>query len=72
VAARSTAKPSRVLTIKGAAEIIGVSEMTLRRWDDSGKFRARRHPVNGYRLYDRARVLSLRKRIMGSGRGAAA
>jgi excisionase family DNA binding protein len=72
VPSRSTSKASDVLTIKGAAEILGVSEMTLRRWDESGRFRARRHPINGYRLYDRARVLTLRKRIMGTGRGAAA
>ena len=72
VSRRTKPKGSSVLTIKAAAEMLGVSEMTLRRWDQSGKFRARRHPVNGYRLYDRARVVSLRKHIVGSGRGVAA
>jgi excisionase family DNA binding protein len=72
VAARSTGKPSEMLTIKGAAEILGVSEMTLRRWDESGKFRARRHPINGYRLYRRRDVVRLRQRITGVRRGAAA
>jgi DNA-binding transcriptional MerR regulator len=69
---RTKSKEARVLTIKAAAEILGVSEMTLRRWDQGGKFRARRHPVNGYRLYDRARVLNLLRKIVGVGRGAAA
>lgn len=54
-----------VLTIKDAARVLGVSEPTLRRWDEQGKFRARRHPINGYRLYDRAKVLAMRKKIFG-------
>ena len=66
------AKFSELLTIKEAAAILGVSQMTLRRWDESGKFRARRHPLNGYRLYDRARVMKLRDRILGVIRGTAA
>ncbi len=40
------------LTVKAAAEFLGVSPETLRNWDDAGKLRAIRHPVNGYRLYD--------------------
>ena len=54
-----------ILTIKDAARLLGVSEPTLRRWDEQGKFRARRHPINGYRLYDRAKVLAMRKKIFG-------
>jgi len=54
-----------IVTIKEAASLLGVSEPTLRRWDDAGKFKARRHPINGYRLYDRAKVLAMRKRILG-------
>lgn len=52
-----------MLTIKETAEILGVSEVTLRRWDRSGKFSPHRHPVNGYRVYRRADVLKLRKKI---------
>ena len=37
--------------IKEAAEILGVSPLTLRNWDKSGKFRAQRHPMNNYRVY---------------------
>lgn len=51
------------LTIKEAALILGVCEMTLRRWDNSGKFRPHRHPVNGYRIYRREDVFALRKLI---------
>ena len=65
VKTRRNAKPGDVLTIKEAAATLGVSEMTLRRWDLAGKFRARRHPINGYRLYDRSKVLAMRKRIFG-------
>jgi DNA-binding transcriptional MerR regulator len=52
-----------VLTIKATAKILGVSEVTLRRWDKSGKFSPHRHPLNGYRCYRRDAVLKLRKRI---------
>ncbi len=56
---------SAIITIKEAARLLGVSEPTLRRWDEQGKFVARRHPINGYRLYDRAKVLAMRKKIFG-------
>jgi MerR family copper efflux transcriptional regulator len=39
------------LTVKEAAEFLGVSPSTLRNWDRSGKLEAIRHPLNGYRLY---------------------
>jgi excisionase family DNA binding protein len=38
-------------SIKEAAEILGVSPLTLRNWDRSGKFKAQRHPMNNYRIY---------------------
>ncbi len=38
-------------SIKEAAEILGVSSLTLRNWDKSGKFPAQRHPMNNYRVY---------------------
>jgi len=40
------------LTIKDAAELLGVTPTTLRNWDKSKKLVAHRNPVNGYRLYD--------------------
>lgn len=47
------AKISEYLTIGEAAEVLGVSKDTLRRWDRSGDLKARRHPVSRYRLYVR-------------------
>lgn len=38
-------------SIKEAANILGVSPLTLRNWDKSGKFHAQRHPMNNYRVY---------------------
>ncbi len=41
-------------TVAVAASYLGVSASTLRNWDRAGKLKARRHPINGYRLYNRA------------------
>lgn len=38
-------------SIKEAAEVLGVTPLTLRNWDKSGKFPAQRHPMNNYRVY---------------------
>lgn len=42
---------SKFITIKDAAKILGVSKITLRNWDASGKLQALRHPFNNYRVY---------------------
>lgn len=47
---------SDTITISEAAEILGVSAATLRRWDKDGKFISSRHPINKYRVYDKSRV----------------
>jgi excisionase family DNA binding protein len=39
------------LTVKEAAEFLGVTTATLRNWDRRGKLIPVRHPVNRYRLY---------------------
>lgn len=52
-----------VLTIKDAARVLDVSEQTLRRWDKAGKLPAKRHPMNGYRLYLRRQIVELRRQI---------
>lgn len=62
-AKRSTT--AALVTIKEAATTLGVSEVTLRRWDEAGKFPARRHPINGYRLYRLDDVKRLRLAIEG-------
>jgi excisionase family DNA binding protein len=62
--------PADLLTIAEAAKLLGVSLPTLRRWDDLGKFPARRHPINGYRRWLREDVLDLRRRIIKGERAA--
>jgi excisionase family DNA binding protein len=37
-----------------AADMLGVSQNTLRAWAKEGKIPLRRNPVNGYRLFKRA------------------
>ena len=44
-------KLSDYLTVGDAASHLGVASCTLRRWDATGKLKARRHPVTGFRLY---------------------
>jgi DNA-binding transcriptional MerR regulator len=57
----------KLLTIKQAAEILAVAEVTLRRWDSAGKFKARRHPMSNYRIYAERDVIRLRDRIWTGG-----
>lgn len=42
------------LPVQEAADYVGVSAQTLRRWDTAGKLRPVRHPSSGYRYYRRA------------------
>lgn len=63
----STPPISGYLTVKDAALVLGVCRKTLRNWDRTGKVKARRHPVNGYRLYLRE-DLEVILRGAGSGR----
>lgn len=41
----------KFITIKEAAKILGVSTLTLRNWDNNGRFPAARHPISNYRVY---------------------
>jgi DNA-binding transcriptional MerR regulator len=52
-------------SIKEAAEILGVSPLTLRNWDKSGKFKAQRHPMNNYRVYRLSALESVIEDIEG-------
>jgi excisionase family DNA binding protein len=47
-------KLSEYVRTAEAAEILGVSQNTLRTWAESGKIPVRRNPANGYRLFRRA------------------
>ncbi len=57
-----------LLTIGDAARLLGVSLSTLRNWDRAKKLKARRHPINRYRLYERREVEVLSRRITGERR----
>jgi DNA-binding transcriptional MerR regulator len=61
VLTRRTRKPPVLLIVHEAADVLGVSARTLCR--ALGKFNARRHPINGYRLYREDEVHRLRERI---------
>jgi excisionase family DNA binding protein len=60
------ARQSSRLTIAEAASLLGVSVSTLRNWDRLGKLTPRRHPINGYRMYDRAEIVRLKEQIEGT------
>jgi len=49
----------QLISIKKAAEIIGVTPLTLRNWDRDGKLKALRHPMNNYRVYRRQDIEKL-------------
>lgn len=63
---RQAAKQSKHFTIAEAAGLLGVSISTLRNWDRQGKLTPRRHPINGYRIYDRAEIVRLKQQIEGT------
>jgi len=44
-------KLDEYLTIKEAADFLGVSSNTLRNWGRDGKIAMHRNPINGYRLF---------------------
>jgi excisionase family DNA binding protein len=44
-------KISDYLTLKEAANILGVAPQTLRNWDRDQKLKSYRNPFNKYRLY---------------------
>ena len=53
------------LTIAQAADLLGISVSTLRNWDRQGRLTPRRHPINGYRIYNRAEIVRLKELIEG-------
>ena len=54
---------SELLRIKEAAELLKVTPQTLRNWDNQGKLKTHRHPMNNYRLYKKSDLLKLIKKI---------
>lgn len=51
------------LTVTEAAKILGVSSITLRRWDNEGKLKAIKHPINRYRLYKKKELEEFLRKI---------
>lgn len=41
----------KFIQIKEASEILGVTKLTLRNWDNNGKLKTYRNPINNYRVY---------------------
>lgn len=46
-----------------AAEILGVSQTTLRKYAEAGKIPMRKNPINGYRLFKRKDLETFLKQI---------
>jgi superfamily II DNA or RNA helicase len=52
------------LSVGDAADYLGVSVQTLRRWDSSGKLKSARHPVSQYRYYTLADLEPFRTKLL--------
>jgi len=59
-------KLSEYVKVAEAAEILGVSQNTLRSWAASGKVPVTRNPANGYRLFRRSDLERLLAEISDS------
>lgn len=44
------------LTIKEAANLLGITPQTLRKWEERGELVPFRNPINNYRVYKVAQV----------------
>ena len=49
--------------VKQIAGDLGVSGQTLRNWDNLGKLKPYRHPMNNYRLYKKTELVKILKSI---------
>lgn len=52
---------AKLITIREAAELLGVHPETLRRWDNEGKLRAVRIGEFGHRKYNKEEIEKLLK-----------
>lgn len=39
------------MSVKDAAELLGVTPLTIRNWDARGRLVSYRHPINNYRMF---------------------
>jgi len=58
----------RYLTIKEVAKLLEVTPLTLRNWDESGKLKALRNPINNYRIYKPGEIELFLRRIESKGK----
>jgi len=61
------AKLDEFLTVKQAAEFLGVAPNTLRNWDRDKKIPVYRHPISNYRLFKRDDLETVLRQIIESG-----
>lgn len=52
-----------LVTVKEAARLFSVSPQTIRRWDKAGKLKAKRYPMNNYRIYRLVDIKKLAKKL---------
>jgi len=57
------AKVSEYVMVAEAAEILGVSQGTVRSWAAAGKIPLHKNPANGYRLFRRTDLETFLKRV---------
>lgn len=57
------AQNDEFLRVKEAAEFLDVSPNTIRNWGFDGKIPEYRHPMNNYRLYRKADLQKVRRRL---------
>jgi len=55
-------------TVSEVAYLLGVTPLTLRNWDKAGKLKAKRNPINNYRVYRRSDIEYFIRRIDSGGR----
>jgi len=51
----------RIFSLEETASILGVNKETLRRWDNSGKLKSIRNPINNYRSYRKSDLVIFEK-----------
>ena len=56
----------KYISIKDAAEFLGVTPLTLRNWDKKGTLTAYRNPLNNYRVYRLDQIELFLRRIENS------
>jgi len=64
---KEKAETPRYLTVKEVAKLLGVTPLTVRNWDKSGKLKAIRHPINNYRLYRLEDIENFLKKLKEKG-----